>query len=642
VAFDESLFGSNLADSLAAIGFLLLFLTCTFNSFRWKAVSIAVFGFGAAASIGGYEEMTIAALGTVPLLAAIMVGGTVLKKREEKKMSWPILVTKVEGVRVAVAFLAIVIAVEIGALARWVSYSVFPTEIYGDASWSIAQLESALFHSFGILSPVLVALIAFAFLYKWYFRDIVGSRIGSMFRNDSQSPSPSPTNNQDTYSSKNTRRSIDGGKMNEQTIDHGEHPPLVATQLPKQTTSSRNLHSIILTIALISAPLVAIYPHLATVNPTGTGVSVDEMYYMKWLSDIKANANGEWIGLLTGAFTIVNGDRPFTLLLIMGIANLISVPELDVIRYLPVALAPMLAIASYSLVRYAGVLRNSKNLKLYASLAALFAAFSPQVVVGEYAGLLANWLALVPALFSILFLIRVWDSRDNRETAINLASFFAIFTLIIFIHLYTWLHLVAIVLLFTVLSFLFSRKSVLVPKTKLALLLVLVMVGITVEFSKAAYFSVPAVTASDSVVTNNVLESTDSRPMWDRLAFTLTAYVGGFLSNPVLLILSLVWVIKADFSKSLDRAIMCMFFLMSIPILIGSVEFQTRILYNTPMYVAAVLALSRHSGAANRNLHSLLVIGIVLALATYTLRAMANLYLVLPENYTLDAPFLLP
>jgi hypothetical protein len=171
---------------------------------------------------------------------------------------------------------------------------------------------------------------------------------------------------------------------------------------------------------------------------------------------------------------------------------------------------------------------------------------------------------------------------------------------------------------------------------------VLVVVGIAIEFSKAAYFSVPAVTASDSVVTNNVLESTDSRPMWDRLAFTLTAYVGGFLSNPVLLILSLVWVIKADFSKSLDRAIMCMFFLMSIPILIGSVEFQTRILYNTPMYVAAVLALSRHSGAANRNLHSLLVIGIVLTLATYTLRAMANLYLVLPENYTLDAPFLLP
>ena len=75
--------------------------------------------------------------------------------------------------RVGVAFLLIIIVIESGALVRWITYPAFPAEMYGDASWKFAGLESALFHSLSLLSPYLVVLIAFSFLYKWYIIDLL-------------------------------------------------------------------------------------------------------------------------------------------------------------------------------------------------------------------------------------------------------------------------------------------------------------------------------------------------------------------------------------------------------------------------------------------------------------------------------------
>jgi hypothetical protein len=79
-----------------------------------------------------------------------------------------------------------------------------------------------------------------------------------------------------------------------------------------------------------------------------------------------------------------------------------------------------------------------------------------------------------------------------------------------------------------------------------------------------------------------------------------------------------------------------------MPILIGSVEFQTRILYNTPIFIAAALAMHYlPSGMDVRN-RWLFVIAVCSVFATYSLRAMANIYLELPEGYSIDTPFLLP
>jgi hypothetical protein len=95
-----------------------------------------------------------------------------------------------------------------------------------------------------------------------------------------------------------------------------------------------------------------------------------------------------------------------------------------------------------------------------------------------------------------------------------LISLFAILTLVMVIHLYTWAHFVAMILLFAALSFIFSRKTVFMPKTKTILLLALVITTVVVEYGRSSYFSTLPLTDSESVVTRNVLGRTETRPLW--------------------------------------------------------------------------------------------------------------------------------
>jgi hypothetical protein len=129
------------------------------------------------------------------------------------------------------------------------------------------------------------------------------------------------------------------------------------------------------------------------------------------------------------------------------------------------------------------------------------------------------------------------------------------------------------------------------------------------------------------------------------LYITLGSYVGGFLSNPALFLLALVWIVRSKIS-GLNVLMLSMIFMMSIPVAIGSVEFQTRVLYNTPIHIAAVMALMWTGGVLGRqsedkSLQKLLIVGVIFVMATYALRAMANLPLELPDGYQLENDFLL-
>jgi len=104
-------------------------------------------------------------------------------------------------------------------------------------------------------------------------------------------------------------------------------------------------------------------------------------------------------------------------------------------------------------------------------------------------------------------------------------------------------------------------------------------------------------------------------------------------------------VVKAKVSNGIDRLMLIMFFIVAIPITFGSVEFQTRVLYNIPVQIPALLVLFYGTAKIKAKTtlpYQLLIIAIILAMATYSLRAMANLYLELPPGYVLSDQFLLP
>jgi hypothetical protein len=92
--------------------------------------------------------------------------------------------------------------------------------------------------------------------------------------------------------------------------------------------------------------------------------------------------------------------------------------------------------------------------------------------------------------------------------------------------------------------------------------------------------------------------------------------------------------------------LLSLIFMLAVPVSLGSVEFQTRVLHNTPIHLAALMALVWTGGQLGRlnedkNLQKILIIGLLLLMATSSVRAMANLPLELPEGVQLDRQFFL-
>jgi hypothetical protein len=627
--FEESIFGSTLADSLAAIGFLLLFLGLNFRSNNVRVVLIALFAVAIASFVANVNQLVIAGLVSLPAATALLVaaGLTKIRKRAAGNMTFKPQIS-VDCSKFAAVFLGIIIIIEVGALARWISYPVYPTEIYTDPSWRVAELESALFHSFGLLSPILLVLIAFSFLYRWYMPRIL-LRTYNVFRGRVILGAAA--------TAQRSKKSIDENIVRHNGNDRdvevkGKENPLSVKQVPPSGKQrAKMLHVAVLSGALVIAPLLMIYPHLPTVNPTGQGVSTDERYYLNWMTRIRSSGDE----VVAAAFTISKGDRPLTLLLIMGIANLVAIPDLTVIRYLPVALAPALVASTYLLVRHSLGVKKYEGVLVFAALAALFTAFSPQIIVGEYAGLLANWLALVAGYPALLFLIKTWDSDGRYQLALYSACLFATLLLVMLFHLYIWLHLLAVTAIFCALSYIFSKGSN--SKVKVLSIVLVVAACFAFDYGRSQFFDSPQLARSDSVVGENIQSAPERGSRWDQLHFTLGTYVGGFLSSPVLFLPALAWVVaKGDLRNGLDRTLISMLFLLALPVLVGNVDFQTRVLHNTPMQIPAVLSLyPLTSHSKYRLLGVLLIVATIAISTTFALRAMANLYFVPPEGYVL-------
>jgi hypothetical protein len=494
-----------------------------------------------------------------------------------------------------------------------------------------------------MLSPVFVVLLAFSFLYRWWILDGLRkvARAMGLAQKDIV-----PRRNENVA----PKRPENPPKKVIETPVHGKGSSLVVTQTASTTLTSKHLHRGLLAIALVVAPLLMVYPHLAGINPGGEGVSTDEQYYTLWMNQMRANINagdGSWAHTITTAFTVNNGARPITLLVILAISNLANVPDLIVIRFLPVALAPALVAANYFLLRQTLNARQfgPKRVKVFAAIGAVLTIFAPQVVVGEYAGLLANWIALTVAYFAFYLIIRGWESIDRNSAFVSFGALFGILFVTMLIHVYTWAHLLATIMLFAALSFLMARKSVSDAKLKVLIMLVVVIASFSIDYGRSLYFNTPAAAEGDSALASNI-EAHDPSSRWDRLYFTLNAYVGGFLSNPALFLLAMVWIVRAK-PNGLNILMLSMIFMMSIPVTVGSVEFQTRVLYNTPIQIPAVMALMWIGGRAGRLdddkiLQKLLIVGVIFVMATFALRAMANLPLELPDGVTLERPVLLP
>jgi hypothetical protein len=512
--FDSSLFGSIEADSLAAIGLGLLFLGISSRYTAPRVIFATIFAVASGAFLAGWSALIIGALAIVPAIGALLIMAAVADR--QKPLENNVKRLPLDGKRVAGAFLFIIIVIEVGALARWIAYPATGGEIYSDPTWRLAELESGLFHSLGLLSPLLVVLLAFSFLYRWYILDVFRRAAQALFPQNKITKVKQSNNSTTPQDPRDLRRKIEV----ERRLGSGSSS-LVVTYAESNTLTSRRLHWGLLTLALVAAPLLMVYPHLPMINPNGEGISTDEQYYLRWLTQFRDSVESGGANLsniISTAFTINNGGRPLTLLLLLGLSNLTGIPDLLIIRFLPVALAPSLVAANYFLLRHAFDAKKYgiERIKVFSSIGAALAAFSPQVIVGEYAGLLANWIALIVAYFALYLAIRCWESVERRKMVMAFLGLFAVLAVTMLFHVYTWAHLLAVIMIFAGLSFVIFRKSVYQPKAKLILLAITVLGSFALDYTRSLYFETPSAAEPDSALASNI-QANDPAGRWERL-----------------------------------------------------------------------------------------------------------------------------
>lgn len=717
--FDESLLGSTSADSLAALGLVLSLANLISRpSILRIATSIVIFVTGTILYLtASHEILKVIGAMTVPSLAAFFISTNIVRRKYKDAGSILFAVraflfrreVKEEARTIIRAILTGIILLEAIATTRWLAAAFFyPTDvIYNstDLFSQITRLESAFFHSLGMLSPILLILISFSFAYKWYISEAIcriqaylskqsqrknNSDNGQVAENDQTKPiifaEDKNTAERDSASYLIRQHDLRYNKKiglipdNASTTARGKRSSPLCTTSPSPI-KKRIFSNAMLVSALFISILITIFPHLPAINPTGVGVSTDEQYYVNWMNKLRsqsaviqnnANTKDDPFSIIQSAFTINKGDRPLTLLIILSLSTLTGLPDIVIIRYLPLVLAPLLVLATYLFLKYTITKISEGNArqieddhshmgqnvpidpKFCASIAAIFAAFSPQIVVGVYAGFLANWIAIVLAYLMLYYIIKNWKSDDLQKTIAYSTIIFGLSLLIMLVHVYTWEYLLAFIAVFSILSYIFARNSVAHTNIKVLILLIIICTTLVIDYYSKSQIVDNYQTAigANSAVVKNIENVQDQESILSRLSFTLHTYVGGFLSNPAVFLLVLPWAVGANPKRVLDRILLSMLFMISMPILIGSVEFQTRLIYNMPfqmpaaLIAASLVAIPRSASLSETrwqvNNRILLVIAVTIMMACFAIRAMVNLYLITPEGYTLHSQFLLP
>jgi len=260
----------------------------------------------------------------------------------------------------------------------------------------------------------------------------------------------------------------------------------------------------------------------------------------------------------------------------------------------PAILLVLLGAAAYLFVAVA--FRDER----LAFLASVLSVFSVQTTVGIYAGIYANWLALVEVALFYCFMIR-WIRRGSRGDFI-IAILMSL--LILVTHVWTWGLLIAYLacqafLVFASRSFLKGSsakrelESTLTISAVSAALVVALLLGASslpnVSGVGSAILTAP--TFLGSLQFSNITEVQHS------LRVTLTTYSPGFLANSWLYALAILGAWEArKYGGTFQRIIFSWLAVSSILTILLDTTYQWRVLFTVPYYVAASLGIGSIAG----------------------------------------------
>src|SRR3989440_2401503 len=182
---------------------------------------------------------------------------------------------------------------------------------------------------------------------------------------------------------------------------------------------------LLLIISLAASILLAFVPYRPDLNPSGTLVGVDSPTYVTWISLMLSKPIPQ--ALQYSFVEGLDGSRPLLLIILYTVASL-GVSPSQIVEYLPMLLAPFLALSTYGFVRF------GQGNASFAALAALFTPFSFYLPVGLWGGYYANMAALVFAYLFLTLLLVFSKSPSAPRYCGMLALSIALFLT----HPWTW------------------------------------------------------------------------------------------------------------------------------------------------------------------------------------------------------------
>jgi hypothetical protein len=381
--------------------------------------------------------------------------------------------------------------------------------------------------------------------------------------------------------------------------------------ITRHTVRSQAKILCLLSFMLLSV-IVALIPHLPTINPDNQQVGSDSSDYIIMINKLmKSNTPQEFIQKL---FVIpTSGDRPLASLFFYTIVKSVPASISYTVDHLPIILGPGLVLAVFFLTRE---LTSNDTTSL---LASFLTAVSFHTLIGIYSGIYANWFALIIGYLSLVFLIRFLKAPSKP----NLLVYSTLLILLVFAHAYTWTMLT----LFTGIFLVVTYKLNFYPRKNVIILLIVVLSSVAIDVARSILTGTGS-GIQDDVGRARMAGTEQSALLWTNLTDTVQNYAGGLFGSFIILTLGVYWFFRSN-SRELSSIFILIFLIMAIlPLLFGDGVIQSRMLYDIPFQIPAAIGLTYLKRRPNG---MLVILPICVWLLAMSVRSVSNFYFISPS-----------
>ncbi len=321
------------------------------------------------------------------------------------------------------------------------------------------------------------------------------------------------------------------------------------------------------------ASLIYVLPYLTLINKLRYFVSVDIVYYSKWINLMN----------MYGPFKVIlmHNDRPL-FLLILYYMNSVFNTSLGITLILVGLLSTILLVLGVFLLTKA--MFSDENLGI---TSAILVILSHQLLAFIYGGFYANYLALSLSYIALALTLKY----SNSSSLLKWLLIFALSSVMIaLVHLWTWMYTTLVLVLYLILRLIVERyvKSSDARRVALALMFSFILLVLGAIYTYVYALSKPV----HSVVSRFTLLSING------LTRVFTYYLWGVLNNPFYYFFPLLFTLNIMLNRVLpSKQVLLLISMYSITSLVllpylSNEVIVLRLLMNTPFYIATAYYLN--------------------------------------------------